>query len=149
MFGSHCHFFIGKITFLPLSSTPIVILPLFFNFVILPSLFSNETPVYPCFVTPSKMLGLNGKKKKKKRHLHEKTMIPLSPFLLSHPFARPIPDEKSRLAEGFAAWQRRSYSSLLPAPPRRGSSSLLPAPPRCISSSLRHTPAARLACERS
>jgi hypothetical protein len=33
---------------------------------ILPSLFSNEAPVYPCYVTPSEMLGLNDKKEKEK-----------------------------------------------------------------------------------
>ena len=93
---------------------------------ILPSLFSNEAPVYPCFVTPSKMLGLNGKKKKKKRHLHEKTMIPSVPF-------SPVRSTRSR--REVVAWQRRKYrrrrssSSLLPPPSRRGSSSLLPAPP--------------------
>jgi hypothetical protein len=35
--------------------------------VILPSLFSNEAPVYPWIVTPSKMDGLNGKKKEKRK----------------------------------------------------------------------------------
>ena len=108
---------------MPLSSTSIVILLLFFNFVILPSLFSNEAPVYPCFVTPSKMLGLNGKKNKKKRHLYEKTMMPPSPFLLSHPFARPVPTRSrgpqmvSRPGRGAAAGGGAAPPPSFPLPP--------------------------------
>jgi hypothetical protein len=38
---------IGAIVFLPLFRSPIVILPLFFNFVILPLRFQSEEAVYP------------------------------------------------------------------------------------------------------
>jgi hypothetical protein len=37
--------------FLPLSASPIVILPLIFNFVILPLCFQNEGVVYTWFLT--------------------------------------------------------------------------------------------------
>jgi hypothetical protein len=41
-----------------------VISPLFFNYVILPSLFSNEAVVCPCSVITFGLVGLNGKKEK-------------------------------------------------------------------------------------
>jgi hypothetical protein len=37
--------------------------PSFFNFVILPSSFSNEAAVYPYSLTPLGLVGLNGQKK--------------------------------------------------------------------------------------
>ena len=59
LIGGVPHHF-GNLVFLPLFHSAMVILPLFFNFVILPSLYSNEAPVYPFFVTPSKIVGLTG-----------------------------------------------------------------------------------------
>ena len=74
-----------------------VILLLFFNFVILLSLFSNETNVCPYSVTPFEIDGLNGKKRKK-RHLHEKTMIPLKTSLSHFSLACTVPEREERIA---------------------------------------------------
>jgi hypothetical protein len=63
-----------------------VILSLFFNFAILPLLFSNEDAVYPYFLTPLIMVGLNGKKKEKKekRQVDQKIAMPLKGFPTRH-----------------------------------------------------------------
>jgi len=111
--------------------------------VILSSFFSNEAPVYPYFITPSKMLGLNGKKKrKKKKHLYEKTMIPSVPFSFLTRSLDPFPTRShglqkvSRPGNGAAtgggaapppsATLRRPLVPALPARVARASSGELP-----------------------
>jgi len=103
---------------------------------------------YPCYFetkllsTPVlqhrlKMVGLNGnKKRKKKRHQHEKTAIPLSPFLLSHCSLEPFPT-RSRDLQFFVARQR-----LLLPPSNSPPAWLLLPPSRSLQrvSSLRYTP---------
>ena len=57
--------------------------PFLKNFVILPLLFWNGAAICPYYVTPFGLLGLNGRKKlKKKKCLEEKIVMPLalSPF---------------------------------------------------------------------
>ena len=67
--------------FLPLFQTSMVILPLLFSFVLLPLLlFSNEATIYPYSLTLLGLVGLNGKKIKKKRQLDEKTAMPSKLF---------------------------------------------------------------------
>ena len=73
-------------------------------------------------------------------------MIPLSPFLLSHPFARPVPTRSrgphmvSRPDRGAAADGGAAPPPSFPLPPAW---LILPPSrsPRRVSSSLRHTPA--------
>ena len=73
--------------FLPLLETPMVILPYYFNFVILSSPLSNEADVYPYFLTSWGLAELNGKKNTKRQTYPLVCFLPSQSRALDQPFS--------------------------------------------------------------